>query len=94
MGNPTPVFLSRTVHVVSSRNIGVSGTHLRLKLKHGDSIWDAVAFGMGERSGEVQGALDIVYNLELDEWNGESKLRLNIIDFAPAKTNPSVKETD
>jgi single-stranded-DNA-specific exonuclease len=28
--------------------------------------------------------LDIVYNLELDQWNGKSTLRLNIVDFAKA----------
>ena len=87
MGNPKPVFLSRGVNVVHSRNMGIGGVHLRLKLAHGDIMWDAVAFGMGGRSGEMQELLDIVYNLELDEWNGESRLRLNIVDFAPAESS-------
>jgi len=25
-----------------------------------------------------------VYNLEIDRWGGEERLRLNILDFAPA----------
>jgi len=25
-----------------------------------------------------------VYNLEVDRWGGEEKLRLNILDFAPS----------
>jgi len=85
MGNPAPVLLSQSVNVIDFRNMGTGGIHLRLKLKHGDSIWDAVAFNMGERSSEVKGLLDIVYNLKLDEWNGGAKLRLNVIDFAPSE---------
>jgi hypothetical protein len=29
--------------------------------------------------------IDIVYNLELDQWNGKSTLRLNLLDFAQTK---------
>jgi len=32
---------------------------------------------------EVCSPLDIVYNLEIDRWGGEERLRLNILDFAP-----------
>ena len=27
--------------------------------------------------------VDIVYNLEIDRWNGKEKLRLNLLDFEP-----------
>ena len=67
--------------------MGFSGSHLKFKLKQGTSLWDAVAFGMGERPVDVQVPLDIVYNLEQDDWNGESRLRLNILDFAPSGAN-------
>ncbi|HUJ77099.1 MAG TPA: single-stranded-DNA-specific exonuclease RecJ, partial [bacterium] len=45
-GNPTPLFLSRAVKVVDYRTMGNSGQHLRLRLKQGSLIWDAVAFGL------------------------------------------------
>jgi hypothetical protein len=64
--------------------MGSSGAHLKFKLKQGTSLWEAVAFGAGERAVDVQTPLDIVYNLEQDDWNGETRLRLNIMDFAPA----------
>ena len=92
MGNSTPVFLSRGVNVVDLRNMGTGGAHMRLKVSHGDSIWNAVAFDMGGRSGEVQGAIDLVYNLEIDEWNGENRLQLNILDFTPADINFAIGE--
>jgi len=78
-----PTFLSRAVEVVDCRAIGSSGEHLRLKLKQGGTIWDGVGFGMGNYLAEVSSLLDIVYNLEVDRWRGEERLRLNILDFAP-----------
>jgi len=82
-GNPAPTFLSRRVEVVDSRTIGSNGEHLRVKLRQGGTIWDGVGFGMGNYLAEVSSPLDIVYNLEIDRWGGEERLRLNILDFAP-----------
>jgi single-stranded-DNA-specific exonuclease len=83
-GNPAPVLLSRRIKVVSCRTMGTTGDHLRLRLEQNGSIWDAVAFGCGENLPEIQSPLDIVFHVELDQWNGRSTLRLNILDFAKA----------
>ena len=82
-GNPAPTFLSRQVEVIDCGTIGSNGGHLRLKLKQGGTVWDGVAFGLGNYLAEVSSPLDIVYNLEIDRWRGEERLRLNILDFAP-----------
>jgi single-stranded-DNA-specific exonuclease len=66
--------------------MGTSGEHLRLKLKQGGTVWDGVAFGFGNYLAEVSSPLDIVYKLEVDQWGGVERLRLNILDFSPAKT--------
>ena len=87
MGNTAPVFISQGTRIADCRTMGSSGAHLRFKLKQGTDLWDAVAFGGGERLVDVQLPLDIVYNLEQDDWNGESRLRLNIMDFAPSGVN-------
>ena len=84
-GNPLPTFLSRRVEVVSCRTMGNNSGHLRLKLKQGGSVWDGVGFRLGNYLSEVAPRLDIVYNMEVDQWRGEKKLRLNIMDFAPAR---------
>jgi single-stranded-DNA-specific exonuclease len=83
-GNPAPTFLTRKVEVVGCRPMGNNGEHLRLKLKQGGMAWDGVAFRLGAYLAETSSPLDIVYNLEIDRWGGEERLRLNIIDFAPA----------
>jgi single-stranded-DNA-specific exonuclease len=83
-GNPAPVFLSRQVEVVDCRPMGNNGDHLRLKLRQGNTLWDGVGFRIGNCMGEVSSTIDIVYSLAVDRWGGEERLRLNILDFAPA----------
>ena len=82
-GNPVPTFLSRQVEVVSSSTMGSDNSHLRMRVKQGAMLFDAVGFGLGNCINEVSNHIDIVYNLELDHWNGQSKLRLNVLDFEP-----------
>jgi single-stranded-DNA-specific exonuclease len=84
-GNPAPTFLSRRAEVVDCRTMGDNGEHLRLKLKQSGIVWDGVAFRLGNYLAEVSPHLDIVYNLEVDRWGGEERLRLNILDFVPAR---------
>jgi len=81
-GNPLPAFVSRRVEVVDQRQIGSRGEHLGLKLKQGGTVWDAIGFRCGNRAQEATTYLDIAYNLYIDRWNSEEKLRLKLLDFA------------
>ena len=83
-GNPAPTFISRKVEVVDCRTMGNNGDHLRLKLRQGDTLWDAVAFRQGDCLSGITPSMDIVYNLEIDRWKGKETLRLNISDLAPS----------
>jgi single-stranded-DNA-specific exonuclease len=92
-GNPTPVFITKGVQVTDATRLGNQGQHLRLKLKHGGALWDAMAFGQGEAwhallSEEGQdktGLLDVVYSVGLNQWNGRETMRMIIHDFRPAE---------
>jgi single-stranded-DNA-specific exonuclease len=83
-GNPHPTFLSRRVEVIDCRTIGANGEHLKLRLRQDGFVWDGVAFQAGDYLKEIASPLDIVYNLEVDQWRGEERLRLNLLDFAPS----------
>ena len=83
-GNPVPTFLSRAVEVVDCRTMGDGREHLRLKVRQGGMVWDGVGFRLGKWLAEASSTLDIVYNLEIDRWGGEERLRLNILDFVPS----------
>jgi single-stranded-DNA-specific exonuclease len=80
--NHTPTFLSKNVKLLESRKVGATGDHLKLKLRDGTVTWDAIAFNMGNQ--RLSTYLDIVYNLEKENWNGREFLRLNIVDFLPS----------
>jgi single-stranded-DNA-specific exonuclease len=80
-GNPVPTFLSRGVEVLERRTMGNGNEHLRMRLKQGGSVWDCVAFRLGNHQKEFAPRIDIVYNLEVDNWGGKNQLRLNILDF-------------
>jgi len=83
-GNQVPTFLSRNVKTVEVRNLGNQEEHLWLKLRQGDATWQAIGFKLGSLAPQISSYLDIVYNLEVDRWNGEEVLRLNLLDLAPS----------
>jgi len=85
LGNPEVTFVSRGVEVRSARQVGAEGRHLSLKLSDGRFIYDAIAFGQGERLGEVTSRLDVVYNLGVNRYNGQETLQLTLRDFKPAE---------
>ncbi len=87
-GNQLPIFLSRGVSVSDCQLMGNNGDHLRLKLKQNGFLWDAVAFGLGDLMPRMQSVVDIVYNIEVNRWGGEERLRLNILDMAAANQTP------
>jgi single-stranded-DNA-specific exonuclease len=81
IGNPVPIFLSRGVEVLERRTMGNKSEHLRMKVRQGGTVWDGVAFRLGNHQAEFAAHIDIVYNLEVDNWGGKKQLRLNILDF-------------
>jgi single-stranded-DNA-specific exonuclease len=83
--NPRPVLLSRGVEVRERRAIGSEQQHLRLLLRDGrGAAWDAVWFrqaGNARVSDDIPGRIDVAYTLEVNEWNGQKRLQLNIQDL-------------
>ncbi len=82
-GNPSPTFLSHRAEVISCRTMGNGAEHLKLRLRQGGTVWDGVGFRLGAYREQVSPRIDIVYNLEIDRWGGNERLRLNLVDFAP-----------
>jgi len=80
--NPTPLLLSRGVEVRRVQTVGEQGQHLKLTLKEGRLIWDAIGFNLGHRATGLPERIDIVYTLERS-WNDEPRLQLFLQDLAP-----------
>lgn len=85
-GNPTPQLLSKNLRIKYKKAVGQEDQHLRLILHDGRQDWTAIAFRHGPWLNKlaVSQEIDIVYNLEFNEWNGEQSIQLNIKDLQPS----------
>ena len=80
--NYKPVFVSERVGDTGYSKL-LKEKHLRLYLKQDDLIFSGIAFNMADKWPLVQSGqpLDIAYTLDVNEWNGERKLQLKILDI-------------
>ncbi len=86
--NATPIFLSRGAAVVHHRVVGRDQSHLQIELGTGGSparSLRGIAFGQGGWATKMPTAVDVVYNLSVNEWNGNRYLQMNIHDLRPAE---------
>lgn len=86
-GNPIPCFVTPNLIVKHVRMVGQDRQHLRLVLHDGRQSWSAIAFQQGHWADKLAVAqpIDVVYNFEFNEWNGEQRLQLNIKDLRPSQ---------
>lgn len=77
IGNPEPVFLSKSLEIISTKTF--KEKHLSLKLQSKSGTYDAVWFNF-RLNLQPKDIIDIVYTPEINRWNGSSNLRLRIID--------------
>ena len=83
-GNRSPYFLVRGVEVVDMQKVGSTGKHLKLMITHGSGIVrKAIGFGFGELFDTISigEKIDVVFEIGVNEWNGNRELELKIIDL-------------
>jgi single-stranded-DNA-specific exonuclease len=83
-GNPEAVFVSRGLDVVDARAVGGERQHLKLRVRAGSNTFNCIAFREGHRLAGLPARIDMLYRVELNEYNGVSDLQLNIRDFKEA----------
>ncbi len=89
MGHPKPTFVARAATVLGARRVGRAEgdqqpAHLQLRLRDGrGATWTAIAWRMGDRIAETPAGarIDVAFQLDMNEWNGESRLQLVAQDF-------------
>ncbi len=83
--NPRPVLWSRRLRLRDARVIGRSTPgHLKLTLVDGHTTWEAIGFGLGDRYHGLRDFVDVVYRVERNDWNGQTGVRLHILDLRPS----------
>jgi single-stranded-DNA-specific exonuclease len=83
--NAAPVYLARGVNLLGqTRRVGGDG--LRFRVGQGGRSLDMLGWGMANRREELLElrAVDIVFRLEHDEWNGVDRVQGRVLDFRGA----------
>jgi single-stranded-DNA-specific exonuclease len=81
MGNPAPIFMSRGLKVTRQKALGSDGSHLKLAVTDGRITYDAIAFRQGHWFAQLPPRIDLMYTFELNEFNGQVSLQLNVKDI-------------
>ena len=80
--NMRPVFISKKVMNTGFSKI-VKDNHIRFVLKQEDTIINGIGFNMSDKFSLLQmdEPIDIVYSLDINEWNNESNIQMKVIDI-------------
>ena len=88
VGHPQPRFLTRNLRVAEVRTMGDRGQHLKLQVEQGGRRCPVLAFNRAEEWAAAlsipDAAIDLVYSLNPDTWQGAKRLNLLAADFRPA----------
>ncbi len=92
--NPQPTFLSRGLFVREKTTVGAEGKHLKLTLALERHSWPAIAFNLGHLARALPRRVDVVYHLDVNEWNGKRSLQFVVLDIRPSEPEayPDVKQ--
>ena len=80
--NKTPIFIYRNLRIDSIRALS-EGKHLKLTLKDGNTIINAIGFNMGSYSEEylIGDKIDVIGVLEINSFNGIESVQINMKDI-------------
>ena len=79
--NKMPIFAFKNLKIDSIRAL-TEGKHIKLTLKDGNTIINAIGFNLGHLADEykIGDKIDVVGNLEINSFNGVDNLQINIKD--------------
>ncbi len=82
-GNEEPVFAIYDLIISDIRAIGSNQTHLKMTLQSGEDRIDAIAFGRGFMVSLLHKGdkINVLANVQKNEWNGNINIQLNIVDI-------------
>lgn len=81
IGNIKPIFLLENFEIISVRTMGKENEHLRIQLKIGDKITNAVAFRFASRKDELEKSTKLAVKLETNEWQGQTSMQMNLVEI-------------
>jgi len=85
-GNPEPVFATMGVEVIPESIRVLKEHHLKMRLRHGDAVFDAIGFDLAPRyyAESLPHRIDVAYTPQVNTWRGEQSIQLLLRDYRPA----------
>ena len=83
-GNRPPVFATKEVRVIGADTMGSTSSHLRLTVVPPEGgLHRMVGFGFGHLAKKIPigSAVDVAYEVEVNEWKGKRELQFRIVDI-------------
>ncbi|MDP3900307.1 MAG: single-stranded-DNA-specific exonuclease RecJ [bacterium] len=84
MGNQQPKFITKKLLVAHMQTMGNDNQHLKLRLCSEDKkLFNAIAFSAPAEwlNLKIGQFIDLVYYLDINEWNGRREVQLKVIDL-------------
>ena len=80
--NMRPVFVSKKVYNSGFSKV-VKEQHIKFSLKQGNTTMNGIGFGIASKFSllDMNRPIDVVYTLDLNEWNGNKSVQLKVIDL-------------
>lgn len=82
--NPKPIMLAHNLEVFNIQPVGQEDKHLRLFLKDGQGkVYKTIGFCFGDwcQRLKVGDRVDIVFEVDVNQWNGSRELQFKIVDL-------------
>jgi single-stranded-DNA-specific exonuclease len=91
--NPAPLFYSEGLTDTGrSRLVGEDKSHLKAELKQAEVVFGGIGFSLGDQLEAMKQAVDVVYALNENQWQGRTSLQLEIKDLRPSGKASKVSE--
>lgn len=80
--NLRPVFIAKQVYETGYSKL-VKENHIKFNLKQGNKTMEGIGFNMSEKFKLLRPnqPVDIVFSIDENEWNGEKRLQMKVIDL-------------
>jgi len=89
VGNAKPKYVARGLTITNFEGVGQDKKHMRIMVKHGsDKIHKTIGWNLCNGQGtnwchelKPGDEIDMVFEVDVNEWNGNRELQLTIVDL-------------
>jgi single-stranded-DNA-specific exonuclease len=80
--NSKPKFLIKNLKIANLEKLGQNGKHLKLLVSDDrQKPVKMIGFGFGEKELKINDKINVVFEININEWNGNRELQLKIVDL-------------